>query len=68
MFGKANLKEFNNADEFIRAFIDHFTDKMEKAINPTKFDKAQSPEAIKKAQDTKNKLEYGIEFVSKLMQ
>ena len=68
MFGKANLKEFNNAEEFIRAFIDHFTDKMEKAINSTKFDKAQSPEAIKKAQDTKNKLEYGIEFVSKLMQ
>jgi hypothetical protein len=68
MYGKSNLSDFSNANEFIDSFINNFTDKMNKAINSTKFDKAQSPEAQKKAQDTKKKLEYGIEFVSKMMQ
>ena len=67
MYGKSNLADINNANEFINAFIDNFTRRIEKSISSTKFDKAQSPEAKKKAQDTKDKLQYGIEYVSGLM-
>lgn len=67
MYGKANLSKFQNANDFINAFVENFTDRLQKSIKSTKFDKAQSPEARKKAQDTKDKLQYGIDYVSKLM-
>jgi hypothetical protein len=67
MYGKANLAEFSSANDFINAFVENFTNRLQKSINSTKFDKAQSPEARKKAQDTKDKLQYGIDYVSKLM-
>jgi hypothetical protein len=67
MYGKANLSEFSNANEFIDAFVENFTDRLQKSISSTKFDKAQSPEAKKKAQDTKDKLQYGIDYVTKMM-
>lgn len=66
MFGKANLSEFQSANDFINAFVNNFTDRLEKSINSTKFDKAQSPEARKKAQDTKDKLQYGIDYISSI--
>jgi hypothetical protein len=67
MYGKANLADFNSANDFVDAFVENFTNRIEKSISSTKFDKAQSPEAKKKAQDTKNKLQYGIEYVTGLM-
>lgn len=67
MYGKANLADFSNANEFIDAFVENFTDRLQKSIQSTKFDKAQSPAALKKAQDTKDKLQYGIDYVTKLM-
>lgn len=67
MYGKGNLSRFSNANDFINAFVENFANKMQKSISSTKFDKAQSPEAKKKAQDTKDKLQYGIEYVAKLM-
>jgi hypothetical protein len=67
MYGKDNLADFDNADQFIDAFVSNFTSKMQKSIDSSKFDKAQSPEAKKKAQDTKDKLQYGIEYVTGLM-
>lgn len=66
MYGKANLREYSNTQDFINAFLNTFTEKLQTAINSTKFDKAQSPEAVKKAQETKDKLQFGIDYITSL--
>lgn len=68
MYGKFNLSKYSNQQELIDAFINHFSDKMTKAASASKFDKAESPEAMAKAQATKKKLLNGIEYVKNLMQ
>ena len=67
MYGKFNLSDYNNKDELINAFLEHFKSKMEKAASASKFDKAEGPEAVAKAKATKDKLLGGISFVTKLM-
>lgn len=66
MYGKANLKDYSNAGDFINAFLNMFSSKLQTAINSTKFDKAQTPAAQKKAQETKDKLQYGIDYITGL--
>ncbi len=56
MFGKFNLRDIANYDQFISAFKSHYMDKIQDAVAATKFDKAESPEAKARAEDTKSKL------------
>lgn len=56
MFGKFNLKDISSYDQFIAAFKSHYMDKIRDAVSATKFDKAESPEARTRAEDTKTKL------------
>ena len=56
MFGQFNLSGISGYDQFIAAFKSHYTDKIQDAVSATKFDKAESPEAVARAADTKNKL------------
>jgi hypothetical protein len=56
MYGHYNLKEFSDYDNFIEKFKSHYMEKLHAAINATKFDKAETPEAKARAEDVKEKL------------
>lgn len=56
MYGHYNLKDFANYDDFIAKFKSHYMEKLHAAINATKFDKAETPEAKARAEDVKSKL------------
>ena len=47
----------------INKFLQHYIAKADDAANATKFDKAATPEAQARAQDTKNKIAKGVEMV-----
>jgi hypothetical protein len=66
MYGRANLSDYSNSQQFIDKFLDTFTKKLQGAMKSSKFDKAQSPRALKKAQDTKDKLQYGIDYITSI--
>ena len=63
MYGKGVLADFANKEDFINKFLAHYTNKANEAASATKFDKAQTPEAQARAQDTKNKIAKGVEMV-----
>jgi len=63
MYGKHVLAPFANKEEFINKFLQHYIGKADEAANATKFDKATTPEAQARAQDTKNKIAKGVEMV-----
>ncbi len=56
MYGHYNLKDFTGYDDFINKFKSHYMEKLHAAINATKFDKAETPEAKARAEDVKDKL------------
>jgi len=65
LYGKFNLKDYHNADEFINAFLSHYLEKAEKAKHSSKLDKAQTPEGKAKAQELRDKIDKGVELVKK---
>lgn len=67
MYGRFNLSDYANADELIDAFIANYTDKMRKAASAPKFDKAETPEAKKKAEAAKAKILGGIDYIKRVM-
>jgi hypothetical protein len=56
MYGHYNLRHIQSYDDFIAKFKEHYLAKMVVAASSTKFNKAATPEAIAKAEETKNKL------------
>ena len=56
MYGHFNLRHIKDYAEFIAEFKKHYLGKLDVAVNSTKFDKAASPEAQAKAEETKNKM------------
>ena len=56
MYGNYNLKDFTDYNDFISKFKAHYMEKLHAAINATKFDKAETPEAKARADDVKSKL------------
>lgn len=67
MYGKFNLKDYSNADELINAFIENFSAKMHKSASSSKYDKAESPEAQRKAREAKEKILKGIDYIKRVM-
>jgi len=67
MYGKFNLKNYSNAHDLINAFINNFDAKMHKSTNAKKFDKAETPEAIAKVEQTRKQIASGQAMVHKLM-
>ena len=65
MYGKYILKDFANADQFIKAFLDRYFLKAERQKTAKKFDKAQSPEALAKVEHTRELIDKGVEIVKK---
>lgn len=63
MYGKHVLSDFANKKDFLNKFLAHYIQKANEAAGATKFDKAETPEAKARAQDTKDKIAKGVELV-----
>jgi hypothetical protein len=63
MFGKGNLSEFSSADDFLSQFIQRYEEKAVKDVLGSKRDKAQTPQAIERAENDKKKILSGLEMV-----
>lgn len=66
MYGKRALSEYANADEFIQAFYDRYTEKAIAEVGKAKRDKAETPDAIARAEDDKKKVMSGLKMVQDL--
>lgn len=67
MYGEFNLASHSNADDFINAFLSDYAERINKAVNNTKFDKAETTAAKAKAASTKEKLSKGLDYITQLM-
>lgn len=56
MYGHYNLKDITSYDDFIDKFKKHYMAKMTDAASSPKFNKAETPEALVRAKDAKEKL------------
>jgi hypothetical protein len=63
MYGKGDLENYSNADGFISAFKQLYTQKAEKDITAKKRDKAETPEARARAESDRQKVAQGLETV-----
>jgi hypothetical protein len=66
MFGKDDLNSFVDDKDFINKFISRYIEKAELDINNSKRDKAETPEAIAKANSDREKVRTGLDMVLKL--
>lgn len=66
MYGKGLLADFKNSNDFIEKFIKHYENKAIAAATATKFEKADSPAAQARAEDTKAKIFKGLKNVMDL--
>lgn len=60
MYGQAPLNDFANAKEFINKFLEVYSGKAMGTVSSAKFDKAVTPDAIARAETTKQKLITGL--------
>ena len=63
ILGKGPLSSIESYQDYANKISNIYTSKMEKAINDTKFDKAEGPEGIRKAKEAKDKLSTGLKQV-----
>lgn len=63
MYGKGDLANYADANDFISSFKELYTQKAVKDINAAKRDKAETPEAKARAEDDKRKVAQGLEMV-----
>lgn len=65
LYGKFNLKQYSNEDEFLKAYLDHYLAKAHQAGHGKKLDKAVTPAEKAKVQELRNKIAKGVEIVKK---
>lgn len=63
LFGKGNLSDIDSYSDFINQVSQVYREKMITGIESSKFEKAASPEGIRKAKEAKEKLTKGMELV-----
>ena len=66
MFGQGNLQAFSSADDFLTKFLQRYQEKAEIDINSKKRDKAQTPDAVARAEADRQKVLSGLEMVKGL--
>jgi hypothetical protein len=66
MFGQGNLQAFSSADDFLTKFLQRYQEKAEIDINSKKRDKAQTPDAVARAEADRQKVLTGLEMVKGL--
>lgn len=67
LFGKLNLTKVTNASDMLNKVSAIYANKMRSKIDDPKFDKAETPAAIQKAKDTKEKLAKAIDWIDRLL-
>ena len=55
MFGQGSLQQFSNANEFLQRFLNRYEEKAQIDIAGKKRDKAQTPQAVARAEDDRKK-------------
>ena len=68
MYGRHVLSNFVDQEDFIQKFLTHYIGKANDAASATKFDKAETPDAIARAKDTKDKIVKGVELVTRMFE
>lgn len=66
MYGKGSLTAFANADDFLNKFVEIYMAKAQGAINASKRDKAETPEAKARAEADKKSIAQGAKMVQQL--
>lgn len=66
MYGKGVLQNYSSAQDFISKFWQVYEGKAMKDVNASKRDKASTPDAIARAEDDKQKILSGLEYVKGL--
>lgn len=66
MYGKGILTPYLNAEDFLHKFVEIYTAKAHGAINAPKRDKAETPEAIARANADKKSIAQGLKMVQQL--
>lgn len=66
MFGKGDLAAYSSASDFLAKFLEIYEGKAMKDITAAKRDKAETPQAIARAEDDKKKVMSGLEMVKNL--
>jgi hypothetical protein len=68
MFGKGDLQNYTSAQDFLNKFWAIYEGKAMKDINASKRNKADTPQAIARAEDDKKKIQQGLDYVRGLFQ
>jgi hypothetical protein len=68
LFGKKDLSNFANYDDFMKKFVSRYTEKARLDIENSKRDKAKTPEAIKRAETDKQKIKDGLSLVLQMLE
>ncbi len=63
LYGKGVLKKYQSADEFLQAFMQEYSTKVQNEIASKKRDKASTPEAIARAEHDRQVIQQGLETV-----
>jgi hypothetical protein len=63
MFGNGALSHVSSYDDYIRQIVDIYKKKMIAGIESSKYDKAEGPEGIRKAKESKEKLKKGLDLI-----
>lgn len=63
MFGKGDLSQYTNAQDFLNKFITRYTEKAMEDVESKKRDKATTPEAKARAEQDRQKVLQGLEMV-----
>jgi len=66
MFGQGNLAKFASADDFLSQFVRRYEEKAMIDVQGKKRDKAETPQAIARAEEDKKKILSGLEMVKGL--
>jgi hypothetical protein len=67
MYGRFNLKQYNNHQEFVNAFAANYKKEIEAAMTEKKYDKAETPDAIATVEKIRQRLRDGLELVLVLL-
>ena len=67
MWGKYNLADYSNQQEFMTAFQERFAAKTDAAMNAKKYDKAETPAALAMVKRNRDKLQKGLDLVNSLL-
>ena len=66
MFGQGNLAKFASADDFLSQFVRRYEEKAMIDVQGKKRDKAETPQAMARAEEDKKKILSGLEMVKGL--